>query len=117
MKQIEVEIDIKYTADNVYPNYWKGNPKRDFNWAAKTTLNLETGDEDRVYLKEGEELYWNVKDVKSGDILVFGLHDRYKPRYNKKAYYRVIEITDDKLVLLSDDDGKGFTTIRKALRA
>lgn len=117
MKNLEVEIDVKYTADNVWPNYWDGNPKRDFNWAAKTRLNPETGDEDRVYLKEGEDLFWNVKDVKAGDILVFGLHDRYKPRYNKKAYYRVIDINEERMILLSDDDEKGFTTIRKAMRA
>jgi hypothetical protein len=118
MKELKVKIDVKYTAQRVWPNDWSGNPKRDFNWAAITSLNYDTGDEERVYLKEGEaDLDWNVKDVKSGDILAFGLYDRYKPRYSRKAYYKVLDISDDEMVLLSEDDGKGFTTIRKAIRA
>jgi len=119
MKEIEVRIEFKYTTDNVWPNqWWNINLNRYRNWAAKTILNKDTGKEDRVYLDgtKDEDCFWCVAKVSKGDILAFGNHDTR--RYNNdRAYYAVTDITEDSMKLLSENNEKGFTTIRKALKA
>ena len=119
MKEIKVIVELKYTVDNVLPNqWWNINLKRYRNWAAKTVLNKDTGKEERVYLEstKDEDCFWCVAKVNKGDILAFGNHDTR--RYNNdRAYYPVTDITEESIKLLSEDNEKGFTTIRKAIKA
>ena len=66
--------------------------------------------------KTNEDCFWCVAKVSKGDILAFGNHDTR--RYNNdRAYYAVTDITEDSMKLLSENNEKGFTTIRKALKA
>ena len=119
MKEIIVMIDCKYTTDNVWPNIWRNiNLKRYKNWAAKTSLNKDTGKEDRKYLDgtEDEDCFWCVANVKKGDILAFGNYDR-RGNNTERAYYAVTEMAEEFMALLTEDNEKGFTTIRKAIKA
>ena len=50
MKEITIDVDCKYTTTYIWPNDWAVNLRRYRNWAAKTVLNKETGNEDRSYL-------------------------------------------------------------------
>ena len=119
MKELTVGVNCKYTTNNVWPNnWWNINLKRYRNWAAKTVLNKETGKEERVYLAgtEDEDCFWCVAGIKKYDILAFGNYDT-RGHNTDRAYYLVTELSEDSMKLLSDDDMKGFTTIRKTMKA
>lgn len=118
MDNISIEIDSNYTAENVCPNnWWDINLKRYRNWAAIVTLD-ENGDENRKYLKgsHDSDTFFQVADVKKGDILAFGLFDT-RGHNTKRGYYIVIDINEDEMTLGSEDEKDGYTTIRKALKA
>ena len=119
MKEITVTTDCKYTADNIWPNmWWNINLKRYKNWAAKTVLNKDTGKEDREYLDgtDDEDCFWCVANVKKGDILAFGNYDT-RGHNTDRAYYAVTDMSEDTMTLLSEDNERGFTTIRKTIKA
>ena len=118
MKEIEINVDCKYTTDNVWPNNWRVNQTRYRNWAAKTKLNKDTGKEERVYLEgtEDDDCFWCVAGIKKCDVLAFGIYDS-RGHNTERAYYVVTEIFENKMRLLTEDNEKGYTTIRKAIKA
>ena len=118
MEEIEINVNCKYTTDNVWPNNWRVNPTRYRNWAAKTELNNDTGKEERVYLDgtEDDDCFWCVAGIKKYDVLAFGIYDTIGHNTDR-AYYLVMEMTECSMRLLSEDGLKGFTTIRETLKA
>ena len=94
-------LTLNYSNCKKYNNYM----------AIINGLNSD-GTEDRTYLRElDDDLYFNAKDVKKGDIIVASCWNRYKGR-QEKCYYIVLDINDDEMTI---DDG--HSTYRKAFKA
>ena len=88
------------------------NPKKYKNYMAIINGLNDDGTENRTYLRElYDDLYFNAKDVKKGDIIVASCWNRYKPR-QEKCYYIVLDINDEEMKI---DDG--HSTYRKAVKA
>ena len=106
--KVEIECDKNWILEPISP--WNGgNPKRWKNYMGVVTRN-EDGKFQYQWLKESRESdeWFNITDVKEGDILMVGVKDCYHPnRPSEKMYYMVMERTEDKMVLIGD------TTYRK----
>lgn len=89
------------------------NPRRYENYMAIVKGLDPEGEEERTYLNKlnGEDLFFNAKDVKAYDIIIACCWDNYKRR-KRKSYYIVLDITDDQMTL---DDG--HTTYLKTVKA
>lgn len=108
---IKVELFHRNIVECIEPLDYS-NTKKFSNYMAIINRLNDDGTENRTYLPElNGDLYFNVKDVKKGDILVASCWNKYKKRQNK-CYYIVLEINDDEMTI---DDG--HTTYRKAVKA
>ena len=106
-----IELFQRNIAECLEPLNYSNRKKYNNYMAIINGLNSD-GTEDRTYLRElDDDLYFNVKDVKKGDIIVASSWNRYKNR-QEKCYYIVLDITDDEMTI---DDG--HTTYRKAVKA
>ena len=107
----KVELFQKNIAERIEPLNYSNRKKYNNYMAIINGLNSD-GTEDRTYLRElDDDLYFNAKDVKKGDIIVASCWNRYKNR-QEKCYYIVLDITDSEMTI---DDG--HTTYRKAVKA
>ena len=99
-------------TDYVEPLNYR-NPRRYENYMAIVKGLDPEGEEERTYLNKlnGEDLFFNAKDVKAYDILIACCWDSYKSR-KRKSYYVVLDINDDQMTV---DDG--HTTYLKAVKA
>lgn len=105
---IEIECDKNWLLDYLEP--WDyTNTQRYKNYLAIVSRD-ESGEFVYHWCKESRESdeYFNITEIQEGDILLAGYKDYYKPNRPAKRYYKVLEKTDEKLLLYED------TTYRKA---
>lgn len=104
----KIEIAQNWVLESIEPWNWSNTNRY------KNYLAIVSRDDEGIFnyswcksSSENDE-YFYVKDVKVGDILMAGYKDFRKP-YGKKLYYKVLEKTDEYLLLYCD------TTYRKAM--
>jgi len=111
MTKVVVKCDKNWILERM--DCWEyRNTNRYRNYIAIVTKN-DSGELDCNWLKKGnitDELY-NITNVKVGDILMAGYKDCYKSSKSYKRFFKVIDRTENELVLLEE------TTYRKALNA
>lgn len=96
---IIVGCDKNWILEPVDP--WDySNTKRRKNYLAVVT-KTDNGDFSYEWLKESKESdeYFNITNVKVGDVLMAGYKDNYNYKHSEKLYYKVIEKTNDNIVL------------------
>lgn len=105
---ITIKCDKNWILQGISP--WDySNKKRRKNYLAVVTKD-DKGELNCKWLKEGEdEEYFNITDVNIGDVLMAGYKDYYKARNSEKLFYKVMDKTDDSMILA------WATTYRKAL--
>ena len=111
MTKVVVKCDNNWILERM--DCWEyRNTNRYKNYIAIVNKN-DSGELDCNWLKKGnitDELY-NITNVKVGDILMAGYKDCYKSSKSYKRFFKVIDRTENELVLLEE------TTYRKALNA
>ena len=108
MSTIKIKCDANWTLRHIDP--FEFNEKRYKNWMAVVTKN-ENGELNYNFLKVkwgGSGKFIDIKTLKVGDILCVGIRDNRKYRGAGKAFYKVIERKEDRLIMTWE------TTYRKA---
>lgn len=82
---------------------WDYSHPKYFNWLGIVTRD-ENGDYQYNWLKKSKcsDEYFNVAQVKEGDILYAGCKNTYKNHRMVKAYYGVVKKTSDSIELVCD---------------
>lgn len=95
-------------------NEWDFSHDKYTNYVAINTRNEEGKDVyDWLNSSKNEDEYFNFNKVQKGDILMVGCRNRYKKRTEAKAYYGVLNKTDDSIELIKDTT---YLKVKKCLK-
>ena len=84
---MDIELRLGHNAD-VIPPYYNDEPYFS-NYLAKIIGYDENGKEKRQYLdvSDRQDCYYNVRDLKQGDIIVSSFYDKSTKYKERKIYY------------------------------
>lgn len=110
MEKVKLEIYKGWIKGKVYSDVSR-SPIKYREFCAIVTFSNEKGEE-KNYLpySSGVDVSFKVTDVKVGDILYMGYRNGYKNRTEQREYCKVVEKTDEYLVIVD-----GFKSYLSAL--
>lgn len=113
-EKIVIKCDKNWILETIYP--WNNtNPKRWNNYIA-VVARKEDGTFNYNWLNGSKETdeWFNITDVVVGDVLMVGVKDGYHPnRPSEKLYYKVMDRTDNELVLVSGNTYRKVKDIKE----
>lgn len=98
-EKVKLETYKGWVKGKVYSDV-RLSPLKYREFCAIVTFSNEKGEE-KIYLpySNGADVSFKVTDVKVGDILYMGYRNGYKNRTEQREYCKVIEKTDDYLII------------------
>lgn len=100
MEKVKLEIYKGWIKGKVYSDV-RHKPLKYREFCAIVTFSNEKGEE-KTYLpySNSKDVSFKVVDVKVGDVLYLGYQNGYKNRTEQREYCKVIEKTDDYLIIV-----------------
>lgn len=100
MEKVKLEIYKGWIKGKVYSDV-SHRPSKYSEFCAIVTFTPENGEE-KTYLpySRGADVSFKVTDIKVGDILYMGYRNGYKNRTEQREYCKVVEKTDEYLVIV-----------------
>ena len=99
MEKVKLELYTGWVKGKVYSDV-SNRPSKYREFCAIVTFSNEKGEE-KTYLpySNSVDVSFNVVDVKVGDVLYLGYRNEYKNRTEQREYCKVVEKTDDYLII------------------
>lgn len=112
MEIIKLNLEENWLIESL--EEWDFSHDKYTNYIAINTRN-EEGKDVYEWLKssKNKDEFFNFNKVKKGDILLVGCKNTYKKRTEAKAYYGVVNKTDDTVELIKDTT---YLKIKKSLK-